>query len=76
MLTSASRIPPRAPEGADRRSAAGLLVSFLAVPMNTTGSVEQSYLRKGLPSFRPGDTAAHVRVVEGKPSACRCSRAS
>jgi large subunit ribosomal protein L19 len=34
--------------------------------MNTTDIVEQSYLRKGLPSFRPGDTVkVHVRVVEG-----------
>jgi large subunit ribosomal protein L19 len=34
--------------------------------MNTTDLVEQSYLRKGLPSFRPGDTVkVHVRVVEG-----------
>jgi large subunit ribosomal protein L19 len=34
--------------------------------MNTTDLVEQSYLRKGLPQFRPGDTLkVHVRVVEG-----------
>ena len=34
--------------------------------MNTTDLVEQSYLRKGLPRFRPGDTVkVHVRVVEG-----------
>jgi large subunit ribosomal protein L19 len=34
--------------------------------MNTTDLVEQSYLRKGLPQFRPGDTVkVHVRVVEG-----------
>lgn len=34
--------------------------------MNTTDPVEQSYLRKGLPQFRPGDTVkVHVRVVEG-----------
>jgi large subunit ribosomal protein L19 len=34
--------------------------------MNTTDLVEQSYLRKGLPSFRPGDTVkVHARVVEG-----------
>jgi large subunit ribosomal protein L19 len=34
--------------------------------MNTTDLVEQSYLRKGIPSFRPGDTVkVHVRVVEG-----------
>jgi large subunit ribosomal protein L19 len=34
--------------------------------MNTTDLVEQSYLRKGLPRFRPGDTLkVHVRVVEG-----------
>ena len=65
MLTSGSH-PPARPGRADRRSAAGLLVSFLAVPMNTTDLVEQSYLRKGLPSFRPGDTVkVHVRVVEG-----------
>jgi large subunit ribosomal protein L19 len=47
-------------------SGQGPLVSFLAVPMNTTDLVEQFYLRKGLPSFRPGDTVkVHVRVVEG-----------
>ncbi len=34
--------------------------------MNTTDLVEQSYLRKGIPQFRPGDTVkVHVRVVEG-----------
>ena len=34
--------------------------------MNTTDLVEKSYLRKGLPGFRPGDTVkVHVRVVEG-----------
>ena len=34
--------------------------------MNTTDLVEQSYLRKGLPLFRPGDTVkVHARVVEG-----------
>ncbi len=34
--------------------------------MNTTDLVEQSYLRKGLPQFRPGDTVkVHARVVEG-----------
>jgi large subunit ribosomal protein L19 len=34
--------------------------------MNTTDLVEQSFLRKGLPQFRPGDTVkVHVRVVEG-----------
>jgi large subunit ribosomal protein L19 len=34
--------------------------------MNTTDLVEQSYLRKGIPGFRPGDTVkVHVRVVEG-----------
>ena len=33
--------------------------------MNTTDLVEQSYLRKGLPMFRPGDTVkVHARVVE------------
>jgi large subunit ribosomal protein L19 len=43
----------------------GSLVSLLAA-MNTTDIVEQSYLRKGLPRFRPGDTVkVHVRVVEG-----------
>lgn len=42
------------------------LVSLLAAAMNTTDLVEQSYLRKGLPRFRPGDTVkVHVRVVEG-----------
>jgi large subunit ribosomal protein L19 len=41
------------------------LVSLLAA-MNTTDLVEQSYLRKGLPLFRPGDTVkVHARVVEG-----------
>jgi large subunit ribosomal protein L19 len=39
---------------------------LLAAAMNTTDLVEQSYLRKGLPQFRPGDTVkVHVRVVEG-----------
>jgi large subunit ribosomal protein L19 len=34
--------------------------------MNTTDLIEQSYLRKGLPQFRPGDTVkVHARVVEG-----------
>ncbi len=34
--------------------------------MNPTDLVEHSYLRKGLPRFRPGDTLkVHVRVVEG-----------
>ena len=34
--------------------------------MNTTDLVEKSYLRKGLPGFRPGDTVkVHARVVEG-----------
>jgi large subunit ribosomal protein L19 len=34
--------------------------------MNTTDLVEQSYLRRGLPQFRPGDTVkVHARVVEG-----------
>ena len=42
------------------------LVSLLAALMNTTDLVEKSYLRKGLPHFRPGDTVkVHVRVVEG-----------
>jgi large subunit ribosomal protein L19 len=37
-----------------------------ASAMNTTDLVEKSYLRKGLPQFRPGDTVkVHVRVVEG-----------
>jgi large subunit ribosomal protein L19 len=41
------------------------LVSLLAA-MNTTDLVEQSYLRRGLPLFRPGDTIkVHARVVEG-----------
>ena len=66
MLTSGLPDPPARPGRSDKRSAAGPLVSFLAVPMNTTDLVEQSYLRKGLPSFRPGDTVkVHVRVVEG-----------
>jgi large subunit ribosomal protein L19 len=39
---------------------------LLAAAMNTTDLVEQSYLRKGLPQFRPGDTVkVHARVVEG-----------
>jgi large subunit ribosomal protein L19 len=34
--------------------------------VNTTDLVEQSYLRRGIPRFRPGDTVrVHVRVVEG-----------
>jgi large subunit ribosomal protein L19 len=42
------------------------LVSLLAAAMNTTDLVEKSYLRKGLPRFRPGDTIkVHARVVEG-----------
>ena len=42
------------------------LVSLLAAAMNTTDLVEKSYLRKGLPRFRPGDTVkVHARVVEG-----------
>jgi large subunit ribosomal protein L19 len=48
------------------RAADCSLVSLLAAVMNTTDLVEQSYLRKGLPQFRPGDTVkVHVRVVEG-----------
>ena len=48
------------------RGAEGSLVSLLAAAMNTTDLVEHSYLRKGLPRFRPGDTVrVHVRVVEG-----------
>jgi large subunit ribosomal protein L19 len=51
----------RAPKPAEEVS----LVSLLAA-MNTTDLVEQSYLRKGLPMFRPGDTVkVHARVVEG-----------
>jgi large subunit ribosomal protein L19 len=39
---------------------------LLAAAMNTTDLVEKSYLRRGLPQFRPGDTVkVHVRVVEG-----------
>jgi large subunit ribosomal protein L19 len=34
--------------------------------MNKTDLVEQSFLRKDIPDFRPGDTVkVHVRVVEG-----------
>ena len=34
--------------------------------MNKTDLIEQSYLRKDVPEFRPGDTVkVHVRVVEG-----------
>jgi large subunit ribosomal protein L19 len=34
--------------------------------MNKTDLVEQSFLRKDVPDFRPGDTVkVHVRVVEG-----------
>ena len=47
------------------RGAQAPLVSLLAA-MNTTDLVEKSYLRKGLPGFRPGDTVkVHARVVEG-----------
>ena len=47
-----------------RRGVEVPLVSLLAA-MNTTDLVEQSYLRKGLPIFRPGDTVkVHARVVE------------
>jgi large subunit ribosomal protein L19 len=39
---------------------------LLAAAMNTTDLVEKSYLRKGIPQFRPGDTVkVHARVVEG-----------
>lgn len=35
--------------------------------MNQLLEVERSYLKEGLPEFRPGDTLkVHVRVVEGK----------
>lgn len=35
--------------------------------MNQLQKVESSYLREGVPSFRPGDTLkVHVRVIEGK----------
>ncbi|MEO1365743.1 MAG: 50S ribosomal protein L19 [Acidobacteriota bacterium] len=35
--------------------------------MSTLLEVERSYLKEGLPEFRPGDTLkVHVRVVEGK----------
>jgi large subunit ribosomal protein L19 len=34
--------------------------------MNETDLIEQSYLRRDIPEFRPGDTVkVHVRVVEG-----------
>ena len=34
--------------------------------MNKTDLIEQSYLRRDIPDFRPGDTVrVHVRVVEG-----------
>jgi large subunit ribosomal protein L19 len=49
-----------------RPGAESPLVSLLAAAMNTTDLVEKSYLRKGLPRFRPGDTVkVHARVVEG-----------
>lgn len=52
--------------GVPHRAAEAPLVSLLAAAMNTTDLVEKSYLRKGLPQFRPGDTVkVHVRVVEG-----------
>jgi large subunit ribosomal protein L19 len=52
--------------GIERRAVDCSLVSLLAAVMNTTDLVEQSYLRKGLPQFRPGDSVkVHVRVVEG-----------
>lgn len=35
--------------------------------MNQLQKVESSYLRQGVPTFRPGDTLkVHVRVIEGK----------
>jgi large subunit ribosomal protein L19 len=35
--------------------------------MNQLSKVEATYLRTGIPEFRPGDTLrVHVRVVEGK----------
>lgn len=35
--------------------------------MNQLQKVESSYLRPGVPAFRPGDTLkVHVRVIEGK----------
>ena len=58
-----SRPRHRGPRPGPRRAS---LVSLLASAMNTTDLVEKSYLRKGLPQFRPGDTVkVHVRVVEG-----------
>jgi len=37
-----------------------------APPMKTTDLVDQEFLRRDLPEFRPGDTVeVHVRVVEG-----------
>ena len=53
---------------AERRLAGGREARWYpcSPAMNTTDLVEQSYLRKGLPRFRPGDTVkVHVRVVEG-----------
>ena len=45
--------------------------------MNATDLVDRAALRDDLPDFGPGDTLkVHVRVVEGRASACRCSRAS
>jgi large subunit ribosomal protein L19 len=44
----------------------GPLVHSLAVVMNKTDLVEQPFLRRDRPQFRPGDTVkVHVRVVEG-----------
>ena len=44
--------------------------------MNPTDLVDQTSLRSDIPEFAPGDTLkVHVRVVEGRRSASRCSRA-
>ena len=66
IRSSASQRLPRHRHTGTYRAAETPLVSLLAAAMNTTDLVENSYLRKGLPRFRPGDTVkVHVRVVEG-----------
>src|SRR5688500_4507947 len=64
VVTSSQRTS-RSRHTSRERGAQTPLVSLLAA-MTTTDLVEKSYLRKGLPGFRPGDTVkVHARVVEG-----------
>jgi large subunit ribosomal protein L19 len=48
------------------RAADARLVQSATVAMNETDLIEKPFLRRDLPTFRPGDTVkVHVRVVEG-----------